>query len=159
MNITFDNSEKVSGVLTIIVEEADYQDNVRKTLNDYRKKANIPGFRPGQAPIGLIKRQLGPQVKVDAINKLVGEKIYDYISENKINMLGQPMPHLGEEPIDLDAPAPYTMKFDIAVAPEMDIKLSKRNKIAYYNISVSPNDGGIALGQAFIGMHKLSEHT
>lgn len=136
MNITFDNSEKVSGVLTIVVEEADYQDNVRKTLNDYRKKANIPGFRPGQAPIGMIKRQLGPQVKVDAINKLVGEKIYDYISENKINMLGQPMPHLNEEPVDLDAPAPYTLKFDIAVAPEIDIKLSKRNKIAYYNITV-----------------------
>lgn len=137
MNITFDNSEKVSGVLTIVVEENDYQDNVRKTLNDYRKKANIPGFRPGQAPIGMIKRQLGPQVKVDAINKLVGEKIYDYISENKINMLGQPMPHLGDEPVDLDAPAPYTLKFDIAVAPEMDIKLSKRNKIPYYNITVS----------------------
>ena len=136
MNITFDNSEKVSGVLTIVVEEADYQDNVRKTLNDYRKKANIPGFRPGQAPIGMIKRQLGPQVKVDAINKLVGEKIYDYISENKINMLGQPMPHLNEEPVDLDAPAPYTLKFDIAVAPEIEIKLSKRNKIAYYNITV-----------------------
>ena len=137
MNITFDNSEKVSGVLTIVVEENDYQDNVRKTLNDYRKKANIPGFRPGQAPIGMIKRQLGSQVKVDAINKLVGEKIYDYISENKINMLGQPMPHLGEEPIDLDAPAPYTLKFDIAVAPEIDIKLSKRNKIPFYNIAVS----------------------
>lgn len=137
MNITFDNSEKVSGVLTIVVEENDYQDNVRKTLNDYRKKANIPGFRPGQAPIGMIKRQLGSQVKVDAINKLVGEKIYDYISENKINMLGQPMPHLGEEPVDLDAPAPYTLKFDIAVAPEIDIKLSKRNKIPYYNIAVS----------------------
>lgn len=136
MNITFDNSEKISGVLTIVVEEADYQDNVRKTLNDYRKKANIPGFRPGQAPIGMIKRQLGPQVKVDAINKLVGEKLYDYIHENKINMLGQPMPHLGEEPVDLDAPAPYTLKFDIAVAPEIDIKLTKRNKIAYYNITV-----------------------
>ena len=137
MNITFDNSEKVSGVLTIVVEENDYQDNVRKSLNDYRKKANIPGFRPGQAPIGMIKRQLGSQVKVDAINKLVGEKIYDYISENKINMLGQPMPHLGEEPVDLDAPAPYTLKFDIAVAPEIDIKLSKRNKIPFYNIAVS----------------------
>ena len=137
MNITFDNSEKVSGVLTIVVEENDYQDNVRKTLNDYRKKANIPGFRPGQAPIDMIKRQLGSQVKVDAINKLVGEKIYDYISENKINMLGQPMPHLGEEPVDLDAPAPYTLKFDIAVAPEIDIKLSKRNKIPFYNIAVS----------------------
>lgn len=137
MTITFDNSEKVSGILTIVVEEADYQDNVRKTLNDYRKRANIPGFRPGQAPIGMIKRQFGSQVKVDAINKLVGEKIYDYISENKINMLGQPMPHLGEDPIDLDAPAPYTLKFDVAVAPEMEIKLSKRNKIAYYNITVS----------------------
>lgn len=137
MNITFDNSEKVSGVLTIVVEENDYQDNVRKALNDYRKKANIPGFRPGQAPIGMIKRQLGSQVKVDTINKLVGEKIYDYISENKINMLGQPMPHLGEEPVDLDAPAPYTLKFDIAVAPEIDIKLSKRNKIPFYNIAVS----------------------
>lgn len=135
MNITFENPEKISGVLTLTIEEADYQDNVRKTLNDYRKKANIPGFRPGQAPMGLIKRQVGAQVKVDAINKLVGEKLYEYIKENNINMLGEPMPHLGEEPVDLDAPAPYTLKFDIAVAPEMNIKLTKKNKIAYYDIT------------------------
>lgn len=136
MNITFENPEKVSGLMTITIEEADYQENVRKTLNDYRKKANIPGFRPGMAPIALIKKQVGPQVKVDAINKLVGEKLYEYVKENKINMLGEPMPHLGEEPVDLDAPAPYTLKFDIAVAPEFDLKLDKRNKIAYYNIQV-----------------------
>ena len=136
MNITFENPEKVSGLMTITIEEADYQENVRKTLNDYRKKANIPGFRPGMAPIALIKKQVGPQVKVDAINKLVGEKLYEYVRENKINMLGEPMPHLGEEPVDLDAPAPYTLKFDIAVAPEFDLKLDKRNKIAYYNIQV-----------------------
>ncbi|MDO4171599.1 MAG: trigger factor, partial [Prevotellaceae bacterium] len=113
---------------------ADYQDNVRKTLNEYRKKANIPGFRPGQAPLSLIKRQAGAQVKVDTINKLVGEKLYEYIKENKINMLGDPMPHLGEEPVDLDAPAPYTLKFDIAIAPEMDVKLGKDDSIVYYNI-------------------------
>ena len=136
MNITFENPEKISGLMTITVEEADYQDNVRKALNEYRKKANIPGFRPGQAPIGMIKRQVGAQVKVDAINKLVGEKLYDYIKDNKINMLGEPMPHLGEEPVDLDQPAPYTLKFDIAVAPEMDIKLTKKDKIAYYDIAV-----------------------
>lgn len=135
MNITFENPEKVKGLMTITIEEADYQEDVRKTLNEYRKKANIPGFRPGQAPIGLIKRQAGAQVKVDAINKLVGNKLYEYIKENKINMLGEPMPHLGEEPVDLDAPAPYTLKFDIAVAPEMEIKLDKRNKIVYYNIA------------------------
>lgn len=134
MKITFENPEKVSGVLTLTVEEADYQDNVRKTLNEYRKKANIPGFRPGQAPMSLIKRQAGAQVKVDVINKLVGEKLYGYIKENKINMLGEPVQHLGQEPVDLDAPAPYTLQFDIAVAPEFDLKLDKRNKIAYYDI-------------------------
>lgn len=134
MNITFENPEKVSGLMTITVEEADYQEKVRKTLNEYRRKANIPGFRPGQAPLSLIKRQAGAQVKVDVINKLVGEKLYEYIKENKINMLGEPMPHLGQEPVDLDAPAPYTLQFDIAVAPELDLKLDKRNKIVYYNI-------------------------
>lgn len=136
MNITFENPEKVSGLMTITVEEADYQDKVRKTLNEYRKKANIPGFRPGQAPISLIKRQAGAQVKVDVINKLVGEKLYEYIKDNKINMLGEPMPHLGQEPVDLDAPAPYTLQFDIAVAPELEVKLDKRNKVVYYDIKV-----------------------
>ena len=136
MNITFENPEKISGVLTMVVEEADYQEDVNKTLKDYRKKANIPGFRPGQAPMGMIKRQIGASVKVDAINKIVGNKIYEYVKENKINMLGEPMPHLGEEPVDLDKPAPYTLKFDIAVAPEFEIKLTKKNKIVYYDIAV-----------------------
>ena len=136
MNITFEKNEKASAVMTITVEEADYQADVKKSLNEYRRKANIPGFRPGQAPMGMIKRQIGAQVKVDAINKLVGAKLYDYVKENKINMLGEPMPHLGEEPVDLDKEAPYTLKFDIAVAPEFDVKLSKSNKIAYYNITV-----------------------
>ena len=134
MNITFENPEKVSGHMTITVEEADYQEKVRKTLNEYRRKANIPGFRPGQAPLSLIKRQAGAQVKVDVINKLVGEKLYEYIKDNKINMLGEPMPHLSQEPVDLDAPAPYTLQFDIAVAPEMELKLDKRNKIVYYDV-------------------------
>lgn len=136
MNITFENPEKVSGLMTITVEEVDYQDNVRKTLNEYRRKANIPGFRPGQAPMSLIKRQAGAQVKVDVINKLVGEKLYEYIKDNKINMLGEPMPHAGQEPVDLDAPAPYTMQFDIAVAPEMEVRLGEGDKIAYYDIKV-----------------------
>ena len=136
MNITFENPDKVSGVLTFVIEEADYQEDVKAQLKKYRKQANIPGFRPGQAPMGMIKRQVGAQVKVDVINKLVGEKLYDYVKENKINMLGEPMPHLGEEPVDFDAPAPYTLKFDIAVAPEFKAELSKDDKIAYYNIAV-----------------------
>lgn len=136
MKITFENPEKVSGVLTLVVEETDYQEDVNKTLKDYRKKANIPGFRPGQAPMGMIKRQIGASVKVDVINKLVGEKLYDYVKENKINMLGEPMPHAAQEPVDLDAPAPYTLQFDIAVAPEFKAELGKDDKIAYYDIAV-----------------------
>lgn len=136
MNITFENPEKISGVLTIVIEEADYQEDVTAQLKKYRKQANIPGFRPGMAPMGIVKRQIGAQVKVDAINKLVGEKLYDYVKENNINMLGEPMPHLGEEPVDLDAPAPYTIKFDIAVAPEFDASLSKEDTVTYYEITV-----------------------
>ena len=135
MNISLENPEKVSGVLTLVVEEADFAGDVEKQLKDYRKKANVPGFRPGQAPLGLIKRQVGAQVKVDVINRLVGEKLYEYIKENKINMLGEPMPHLGEEPVDLDAAAPYTLKFDIAIAPEFKAELTKKDSIVYYDIT------------------------
>lgn len=135
MNISLENPEKVSGVLTLVVEEADFAGDVEKQLKDYRKKANVPGFRPGQAPMGMIKRQVGAQVKVDVINRLVGEKLYDYVRENKINMLGEPMPHLGEEPVDLDAAAPYTLKFDIAIAPEFKAELTKKDSIVYYDIT------------------------
>ena len=135
MNISLENPEKVSGVLTLVVEEADFAGDVEKQLKDYRKKANVPGFRPGQAPMGIIKRQVGAQVKVDVINRLVGEKLYEYVRENKINMLGEPMPHLGEEPVDLDAAAPYTLKFDIAIAPEFKAELTKKDSIVYYDIT------------------------
>lgn len=135
MNISLENPEKVSGVLTLVVEEADFAGDVEKQLKDYRKKANVPGFRPGQAPMGMIKRQVGAQVKVDVINRLVGEKLYEYVRENKINMLGEPMPHLGEEPVDLDAAAPYTLKFDIAIAPEFKAELTKKDSVVYYDIT------------------------
>ena len=87
MNITFDNSAKVSGKLTLVVEEADYANDYEKALKDYRKKANVPGFRPGKAPMAMIKRQIGPSVLVDTLNHLVGEKLYEYVQNEKIAML------------------------------------------------------------------------
>ena len=94
MNISFENNDKINGLLTITVEEADYKENVEKTLKDYRKRANIPGFRPGMVPMGLIQRQFGTSVKMEAINKFVGEQIYKYVKDNNIQMLGEPMPNL-----------------------------------------------------------------
>ena len=136
MNISFENPDKINGLLTITVEEADYKDNVEKTLKNYRKKANVPGFRPGQVPMGMIKRQFGSSVKMEAINKLVGKKLYDYINENKIQMLGEPIASDKQEAVDMEKEAPYTFVFDIAVAPEIKIELNGKNKIDYYNIQI-----------------------
>lgn len=136
MNISFENPDKINGQLTVTVEESDYKEDVEKTLKDYRKKANMPGFRPGQVPMGMIKRQYGPAVKMDVINKQVGRKVYDYIKENNIPMLGEPLASENHDAVDLEKDAPYTFVFDIAVAPEFKIELNGKNKIDYYKIQV-----------------------
>ena len=120
MNISFENPDKINGVLTITVEETDYKESVEKTLKDVRKKANYPGFRPGMVPMGLIKKQYGASAKMDAINKLVGENIYKYMQENKIQMLGEPLPSEKQEAQDLEKPAPYTFTFEF-LAPMIEI--------------------------------------
>ena len=136
MNISFETPDKINGLLTIVVEEADYSKDVEKTLKDYRKKANIPGFRPGMVPMGIIKRQFGTAVKADAINKFVGEQMQQYIRENHIQMLGEPLPSEQHEQQDLEKADTFTFKFDIAVAPEIHCELSAADTIDYYNITV-----------------------
>lgn len=136
MKVSFENPDKVNGLMTLTVEEADYKEAVEKTLKSYRKKANIPGFRPGMAPMGMIKRQFGTSVKVEEINKLLGEQIYKYVNDNKIQMLGEPLPSEKQEPVDLEKEAPYTFVFDIAVAPEMKAELTADDTIDYYTITV-----------------------
>ncbi len=136
MQISFENPDKINGLMTITVEEKDFKEDVEKTLKDYRKKANVPGFRPGQAPMGMIKRQYEMPVKMDAINKIVGQEIYKYVKDNKIQMLGEPLPSEKQQAQDLTKAAPYTFVFDIAVAPEFKVALSGRDKVDYYNITV-----------------------
>lgn len=136
MNISFEAPDKINGLMTITLEKDDYQGEVEKTLKDYRKRANVPGFRPGMTPMGLIKRQYGAAVKVDVVNKMLGEKLYEYVRENKIQMLGEPLPSDKQEALNFEGEEPLTFKFDIAVAPEFEAKLSGKDKIDYYNITV-----------------------
>ena len=136
MKISFENADKVNGLLTITVEEADYNAKVEKALKDYRKKANLPGFRPGQAPLALIKKQIGEQVKMEEIQKFVGDNLFGYLKDNNIHFLGEPMPSDKQEAQDLTKPAPYTFVFDIAVAPEFELELSDKDKLDYYEITV-----------------------
>ena len=137
MKIAFDCADKINGVLTMTIEQADYQEKVEKTLKEYRKKAQVPGFRPGMVPMGMIKKQYGTAVKVDEVNRLLGEKLYEYIRENKIQMLGDPLPNTEKQVAqDFEKEGDLTFVFDIAVAPEFEAKLSGKDKIAYYTIDV-----------------------
>lgn len=137
MNISFEANDKVNGVMTITIEKEDYATDVEKQLKDLRKKANMPGFRPGQVPMGMVKRMYGTQAKMDAVNKLLGDKLYEYVRENKIAMLGEPLPNANQVPVELEkTDGPYTFMFDIAVAPEFKAEISGRDKIDYYDITV-----------------------
>lgn len=136
MNISFENPDKINGVMTLTIEKDDYQADVEKQLKDYRKKANVPGFRPGQVPMGMIKRQFGTAVKMDVVNKLLGEKLYGYIRENKIQMLGEPLPSDKQVMVDPEKDETMTFMFDIAVAPEMTATLTADDTVDYYNIDV-----------------------
>ncbi len=136
MNIQFEAPDKVNGLMTITLEKADYQPEVDKTLKDYRKRANIPGFRPGMAPMSMIQRQFGTQVKVDVVNKMLGEKLYGYVRENKIQMLGEPLPSDKQAQLDFEGDGALEFKFDIAVAPAFEAKVSGKDKVDYYNITV-----------------------
>ena len=159
MNITFEAPDKVNGLMTITLENADYQGEVDKTLKDYRKRANVPGFRPGQTPMSLIKRQYGTAVKVDTVNKMLGEKLYEYVRENKIQMLGEPLPSEQQEPIDFEGDKPLTFMFDIAVAPEFKAELTGRDKIDYYNITVDDKliDQQVDMYQSRAGQYEKVE--
>ena len=136
MKVTFENPDKVNGLMTLTVEEADYKDEVEKELKNYRKRAQVPGFRPGMVPMGLIKRQYGTAVKVDVINKVMGQEMYKYINDNHIHMLGEPLPSDKQVPVDVEGEAPYTFMFDIAVAPDFKIELTGDDHIEYDEINV-----------------------
>ena len=137
MNIKFESADKINGLMTIAIEKADYQEAVDKKLKDYRKKAQVPGFRPGMVPMGLIKKQYGTAVKVDEVNRILGEKLYEYIRENKIQMLGEPLPNEEkQQPQDLEGDGPFEFVFDIAVAPEFKAALTAKDKVDFYTIKV-----------------------
>ena len=137
MNVKFENVSKVQGLLTISMEKADYQENVDKALKDARKKVQMPGFRPGMVPMSLVQKMYGKSIKADEINKILQEKIYSYIKENKIDMLGEPLANDEKEAgMSLDDDN-LTFYFDIALAPQFNAEIGKDDTITYYEIKVT----------------------
>ncbi|MBP5513631.1 MAG: trigger factor [Bacteroidaceae bacterium] len=138
MNTTFEKVDAVNGLITMQIEKADYAENVEKELKNFRKKANMPGFRPGQVPMGLIKKRFGTEVKAEAVDKLIREKLYGYIRDEKLNILGEPLPNEEKTPkTDFELQDDFTFVFDVALAPEFDAKLTGKDKVDFYTIEVS----------------------
>jgi len=137
MKIEQSEIKDLKAVITLTIEPADYQEEVTKQLKQVRQKAQMPGFRPGMVPAGLVKKMYGKGVLADVLNKLVGENLQKHIEENKLAILGDPLPNKEQGNIDLDNAETFTFAFDIAVAPEFDAKLNGKNKINEYTIEVT----------------------
>ena len=137
MNISKENVEGLNSVIKITIGKEDYEPKVAEVLKNYKKQANMPGFRPGKVPMGLVKKMYGKAALVDEVNKLVSESITKFISDEKIDLLGEPLPSDKQEVIDFDTDEEFKFFFDIAEAPEVDINLSKKDKIVYNKIAVT----------------------
>ena len=137
MNISLENIDKVNAVITAVVEPADYTEKYNKALKEAKKKINMPGFRPGMVPVGLVKKQFGVSILAEEVNKILQEGLFNYISENKVNMLGEPLPTADNDNVSLVEGESFTFKFELAIAPEFEVALSKDDKINYYNFEVT----------------------
>ena len=138
MNIVRKDLDLNNAIVTLSIEKADYTEKVDKKLRETRKKANIPGFRPGMVPAGLIKKMYGKQMVAEEINKMVSDQLYNYIRENNVNLLGEPLPNVTEQKvIDFDTQEDFEFVFDLGIAPEFEVELTKKDKVKFYTITVS----------------------
>ncbi len=138
MNVSLQNIDKVSALLTVKLEKADYQGQVDKSLKNFRQKAQIPGFRKGMVPMSLVKKMYGKSVVAEEVNKILSDKVYGYIKENHLNILGEPLPNEDKQPmIDFDTMEEFEFLFDIALAPEIKAELTANDVVDYYTIEVT----------------------
>ena len=138
MDITRENKNEVNAVIKIEVEKEDYAKPVEDTLKDYRRKASIPGFRPGKVPAGLIKKRFGKAILIEEVNKILSQSLSKYIVDEKLRILGEPMPNKEQQKeIDFDNDENFEFSFDIGMAPEVEVNLDENDKLPYYKIKVS----------------------
>lgn len=135
MNITKQQIDDLNAVVTIQVAPEDYQDKVKGILEDYRKNAKIPGFRPGKVPAGLVKRQYGRAVTIDEVNKLLQNSIFEYIQKEELDILGNPMP-VTKTDLDWESSEPMDFQFELGLTPQFELPINKKTKVPFYTINV-----------------------
>ena len=133
MKVTHKNVDALNAVLTVEIAEEDYKEKVETALNNYRKTANIPGFRKGKVPAGLIRRQYYKPLTIDEVNKLLQDSVFKYISEEKLDVLGNPLP-VEQTDIDWDNQTEFSFDFELGLAPEIDVTIPKKAKLTYNKV-------------------------
>lgn len=137
MNISHENTDKLNAVLHVRVEQSDYEESVNNVLKDYRRKARVDGFRPGKVPMGIIRKMYYTPVLADEVNKLVSESLFNYLKEKEVRILGEPLPHKEEDlKVDFENDTEYEFRFDLGLAPELNLEVTGKDKIPYYKIKV-----------------------
>ena len=138
MNVSLENIDKVSALLTIKLEKADYQEKVDKSLKEIRHKVQMPGFRKGMVPVGLVKKMYGKSILAEEVNKMISEVMSKYIEENHLHILGEPLLNKdASRGADLATQEVFEFGFDLALAPEFKVEISKDDKVDYYDIEVT----------------------
>lgn len=141
MNIKRDSIDELNAVLTIKIEKPDYEERVNNILKDYRRKAKFDGFRPGKVPQGLVNKMYRKPVLAEEINKVLAESLSKYLVDEKLNILGEPLPNEAKPlNIDWDRDTEFEFAFDIGLAPEMDVTVNEKDSIPYYNITVDDEE-------------------
>lgn len=135
MNVSHQNTDNLNAVISIEITKADYEEKVNKSLRAYGQKATIPGFRKGKVPFSVLVKMFGKSVQAEEINRLVAESLYNYIRDNKLNVLGEPMT-AEDQTVDFETQEDFTFRFDIALAPELNVQLDKNVHVPYYTIAV-----------------------
>ena len=137
MNISLNKTDNVNGIISIEMERADFQENVDKSLNQLRRKASIPGFRPGKVPMGVVKKLYGTSVLAEEVNKLISSSLSNYIQENKLPILGEPLPKENpEKELDLEKDEQFTFDFEVGLIPEFDLTFDKNDTLPYYKVKL-----------------------
>ncbi len=137
MNISLNKTDNVNGVISIEMERADFQENVDKSLNQFRRKANIPGFRPGKVPMGVVKKLYGTSVLAEEVNKLISSSLNNYIQENKLPILGEPLPvENPQEELDLEKDEKFTFEFEVGLTPELNLTFDKNDTLPYFKVQL-----------------------
>lgn len=141
MNITQEKIDDLNAVIKVQLKEEDYQDKVENQLKEYRKKANVPGFRKGHVPMGMIKKMVGTNLLVDELNKILSDSLQDYITKEKLEILGNPLPKLEEdEKIDWNNQKEFEFKYEIGLAPDFKLEPLDKLKVQVYTIKASDKD-------------------